>query len=74
MKHTKIGTAGLLCVGAIFNIACQNDAQFFESMRKKYFEDLPDDKIVNFDLESKMMVAQKYRLAGQQFYELSPQE
>lgn len=57
-----------MVAGLGFNIACQQDASFFEQMRRKYFVELTDDKIVNFDDEARNMVVNKFRLATQDFY------
>lgn len=48
-RQLKISTACLLVAGACFNMVCMEDASFFEKMRVKYFRDLPDEKIINFD-------------------------
>lgn len=62
MRHTKLGAAGLLAIGGIFNYVCMQDNIFFEQMRVKYFAELSDFAIINFDEETKKMVVQKYRL------------
>jgi hypothetical protein len=56
MRHFKIGAFGLLAVGAAFNISLQNDHSFFLEMRRKYFLNLKDEEIVNFDEQAQAKI------------------